>query len=293
MTAFSSTQVSFLQRLVHERGPNRRASATARYFCENFSLGRVVRNQVEYKETHFVAAERLLVANHLPLKALGTGTTRAKAAEYGGMSEKSFSAAPHANSVAVRSIGSCSLDGQGMYTPNGAYIVLTFEQAMRATSQRIMVVENLETFRTLQAYSWIDCRGLAVLAVYRGDKDLSNNHVAKVVRSRSEPIWGFFDFDPAGLVMANSLPLGRLEHVVLPDWRWLEAAADSPRGRQFFDKQVDSYAAVLDGTAHPQVAAAWSLMKRLRSGVTQERMLSAPSAAPLPPAMAGSNSASA
>jgi hypothetical protein len=273
--AFTNIQISFLQRLVRERRPTRQASAAARYFCENFSLGRLVRSQVDYNDAHFAAAERLLVANHLPVKALGAGTTRAEAAEYGGMSEKSFSAAPHANSVAVKNLGRCELDGHGMYTPEGAYVVLTVEQAMRATCQRIMVVENLETFRALQAYSWMDCRGLAMLAIYRGEKDLPNKDAAEVVHSRSEPIWGFFDFDPAGLVMASALPAHRLERLVLPDWTWLERAADIPRGRQLFDGQVSSYASVLDGVVHPEVAAAWGLMKRLRSGVAQERMLTA------------------
>lgn len=272
--AFTVVQVSFLQRLVYERALSRQASATARYFSEHFSLGRIVGSRVEYTDAHFMAAERLLVANGLPVQALSEAT-RAQAAEYGGMSEKNFSVAPHRNSVAVKSLGSCGLDGQRMYTPEGAYVVLTVEQAMRATCQRIMVVENLETFRGLQAYSWIDCRGLAVLAIYRGDKGLPNDDAAKVVHSRTEPIWGFFDFDPAGLVMANSLPGERLERLVLPDTAWLEEAADAPRGRQLFDTQVRSCAGVLEGAVHPQVAAAWALMKRLASAVTQERMLNA------------------
>lgn len=273
--AFTAVQVSFLQRLVDERAPSRQISATAGYFSEHFSLGRVAGSRVEYTDAHFAAAERLLLANQLPVRALGTGATRAQAAEYGGMSEKYFSVAPHANSVAVKGLGSCSFDGHHLHTPPGAYMVLTVEQAMRVTCERIMVVENLETFRGLQEYTWIDWRGLAVLAIYRGEKDLPNKDAAEFIRSRPEPIWGFFDFDPAGLTMANALPGDRFERLLLPDYGWLEKSADATRGRQLFDRQLSSYGNVLSGATHPEVAAAWDLMKRLRSAVTQERMIKA------------------
>lgn len=273
--AFTAVQISFLQRLVDERVHSRQAKATARYFSENFSFGRVVGSRVEYTEAHFTAIERLLVANQLPVKALSSGATRAEAAEYGGMSEKAFSVAPHANSVAVKSIGGCSLDSYSLHTPQSAYMVLTVEQAMRVTCERIMVVENLETFRALQEYFWIDRKGLAVLAIYRGEKDLPNRNAAEVVRSRPEQIWGFFDFDPAGLAMGNSLPTDRLERLLLPNWEWLERAADTPHGRSLFDRQLNGYGSVLDSATHPEVVTAWSLMKRLRSAVTQEKMLNA------------------
>lgn len=273
--AFTAVQVSFLQRLVEERAPSRQVSLTAGYFSEHFSLGRVVGRRVEYTDTHFAAAERLLLANQLPVRTLGTGATRAQAAEYGGMSEKDFSVAPHANSVAVKGLGCCDFDGHQLYTPQGTYMVLTVEQARRVTCERIMVVENFETFRGLQEYTWIDWRGLAVLAIYRGEKDLPNKDAAGLVRSRSEPIWGFFDFDPAGLAMANALPTDRFERLLLPDYGWLEKTANTTRGRQLFDRQLSSYENVLNGATHQEVAAAWKLMKRLRSAVTQEKMLKA------------------
>lgn len=275
--AFTAIQISFLQRLVDERPPSRQSSAAASYFSEHFSLGRVAGSRVDYSDAHFAAAERLLVANQLPVRALGAAAPRARAAEYGGMSEKDFSVAPHANSVAVKGLGNCRFDGHGLHTPLGAYMVLTVEQAMRVTCERIMVVENLETFRGLQDYAWIERRGLAVLAIYRGEKDVPNKDAAELIRSRAEPIWGFFDFDPAGLAMANALPGDRFERLILPDRGLLEKSADSARGRQLFDRQLNSYERVLDGAVHQDIAAAWALMKRLRSAVTQEKMQAAAS----------------
>ena len=273
--SFSAVQVTFLQRLVRERPESRRAGDVARFFCDDYSLGVSIGNLVEYRGAHYELAERLLRLHDLPVVAMGTAATRADAAAYGGMSEKSLSVAPHSKSVAVKCLGRCVLDGHVLYAPEGSYIVLTPEHAKRVACQRLLVVENLETFRALESYAWIDSRGLDVLAIYRGDMELPNKDAAEVVKGRQEPIWGFFDFDPAGLVMANSLPTGRLERVVLPSRDWLQQAANTPRGRQLFDSQVASFGKVLDEAVHPDVIGLWQLMKRLRSAVTQERMLHA------------------
>ncbi len=273
--SFSAAQVTFLQRLVSKRPPSRRAGDVARFFCDHYSLGASIGSQVEYHSAHYEAAERLLRAHDLPVAAMGPLATRAESAAYGGMSEKSLSVAPHSKSVAVKCLGHCELDGHELYAPEGAYIVLTPTQAQRVICQRLMVVENLETFRTLESYSWIDRRGLDVLAIYRGDVELPNKDAAEVIQCRQEPLWGFFDFDPAGLVMANSLPAGRLERVILPSHAWLQGAADTPRGRHLFDSQIASFGKVLDASVHSEVFALWQLMKRLRSAVTQERMFRA------------------
>lgn len=273
--SFTSVQVIFLQRLVAERPEARHAGDAVLFFQQNYSLGLLVKNQVKYRPQHFDAAEQLLLAHDLPVTALGPNSTRADSAAFGGMSEKSLSAAPHSRSVAVKALGRCTLDGHELYTPTGAYLVLTPADAKRVVCQRLMVVENLETFRTLDAYAWIDCRGMDVLAIYRGDVRLRNNDATEAIQGRQEPVWGFFDFDPAGLAFANALPAGRLERVILPSQTWLNQAADTPRGRQLFDSQVAIYSKVLNDAVHAEVIACWRLMKRLRSGVTQERMLHA------------------
>jgi hypothetical protein len=271
--AFRAAQIAFLQRLVSERPAFRSGGGFALMFSEHYSLGKPVGNRVEYTDVHLEAAERLLRAHDLPVTALSRQATRADASAYGGMSEKSFSVAPHANSVAVKCLGRCTLDGHELYTPDGAHVVLTTEAAGRVACQRLMVVENLETFRRLGAYSWIDRAHYDVLALYRGDPELPNKDAAAVVQARPEPIWAFFDFDPAGLGLANSLPPERLERVILPPAKWLEQAANTAQGRQLFDSHLGQYERTLDLATHPEVVAAWGLMKRLRSAVAQERMV--------------------
>jgi hypothetical protein len=269
---FKITEVSFLQRLVAERPQVRAAGAAATFFCDNHGLGVCIRRRIEYQEKHFEAAERLLRLHDLPVSPLAPRSTRADVAQFGGLSEKSYSTAPHANSVSVKVLGTCYLDDHLLYTPVGANLVLTTEQALRVTCQRVMLVENLESFRYLEEYTWIDRPDINVLAVYRGDKQAPLGDAALVVANRSEPIWSFTDFDPAGLAMANTMPQDRLEEIVLPSQDWLRVAANTARGRELFDVQESQYSATLDASSIPAIRRAWALMKLLRSGITQERM---------------------
>lgn len=270
--SFTATQIQFLQRLVSERPTQRRAGEVSRFFCEHYSLGTVVGRNIEYREGHHQTAQSLLRAHDLPVAGMSPDARRADVAVYGGLSEKSLSAAPHAKSVAVKFFGGCTADDRPLATPAGSYMVITPALAGRVSCDRLLLVENLETFRCLEDYRWLDLQGLAVMAVFRGDPSLAVGAALEMIRGRDEPIWAFVDFDPAGLVIANSLPHERLERIVLPSAQWLKRAADSARGRQLFADQVDRSSPTLDQSQHPEVQMWWREMRAWRSAVTQERM---------------------
>lgn len=271
---FTSLHIQFLQRLVRERPNERRAGKIALYLCEHHSIGAVVGDRIAYRDHHHRLAESFLRANDLPIHR-AEEATRADVAQFGGLSEKILSSAPHANSVAVRCIGNCTLDSSPLTTPAGSYLVVTPQTARAIACERLMLVENLEPFRQLERYRWIDYQDLSILAVYRGDSVLSPHAALTVIRERDEPIWAFVDFDPAGLLIANSLPADRLEHVMLPDIEWLREAARTTRGRELFDLQEVHARRSLDGAVNPAVQLAWKELCFMRSGVIQERMASA------------------
>lgn len=272
--SFTVSQIAFLQRLVAERPASRRATATSQLFSEHYSIGRLVAGEVIYKVEHHAAAEQLLIAHNLPVTSLGKEASRADAAAFGGMSEKAFSAAPRARSVAIRCVGDCKLDGHSVYTPDGTHMVTTPEQAATIDCDRIMLVENFETFQHILSYRWIRWDAMGTLVVYRGDRENSIQHASLLVRIRHEPVAGFFDFDPAGLMMAKSIPASRFEGFVLPDKAWLESACDSPHGRQLYDRQVGVFGSALDAIGEPLIRDRWEFMKSLASAVAQERMRS-------------------
>lgn len=273
--SFTTIEVIFLQRLVADRPVSRAGGASASFFCSDFGLGLAVGRRVEYQADHYEAAQRLLLAHDLPVETLGPQASRHDSAQYGGLSEKVFSLAPHSNSVSIKVIGNCLLDGHALHTPPGTHLVVTTEQAMSISCQRILLVENFLTFRWLESYTWLDAKGFDVLVIYRGDKDAALYEAAQVIAGRPERIWSFTDFDPAGLAMANALPQDRLETIVLPSNEQLTLAAHrSARGMDLYDKQENQYLATLDASANKLVQPVWALLKKLRCGVTQERMWS-------------------
>lgn len=272
---FDARQILFLQGLVEERPTQRSAGKIAKHFCEHFSLGRDVGRCIEYRTEHHSMALSLLQAHDLPVKKPSTTGLRADSAKFGGLSEKSLSVAPHAGSIAIKCFGGCYLDSTSLTTPPDSYLVVTPEFSRNITCDKWMMVENLETFRNLERYKWINYRNEAVVAIYRGDSTLSTGDAIELLRMRSEPIWAFVDFDPAGLIIANSLPAARLERLILPNWPLLRLLADTPRGRQLFDDQISYSKGVLDNVTQPLLKDAWKEMQELQSGVTQERMMHA------------------
>lgn len=273
--SLSSTEIRFLQRLVADRPTTRVGNITARSISANFGLGLSIGRNIEYSEQDWLRAEGLLRSHDIPTTKLAEGAGRIELAAYGGVSEKSFSQAPHTNSVAIRCMGRCELDGHELYTPEGCYLALTMEAAARIQCDRLMVVENLESFRRLERYTWLSPEGSNVLVVYRGDTIFNGRDAHALVHGRSEQIWAFFDFDPQGLTLANALPHDRLEKIVVPDLAVLTGLCDTARGRELFHDQVGGCQTQLNASQHQAVVPLWALMKRLRSGATQERMASA------------------
>lgn len=271
---FSANEIKFMQRLVAERPESRNCGEVAARLCEHFNIGVQSGSKVSYAERHFKLAQQTLENNGLPVSALPANASRSDVASFGGLSEKSFSLAPHSDSVAVQFVGECKVAGHVMVTPPGAYLVMTLEEAMKVQCERILVVENLEPFRKIKAYRWIDFQGKNVMVVYRGDSIFSLRAAQSLVYDREEPIWAFMDFDLAGMKLAHHLGAGRLERLLLPDTESLRKAADTHRGRELFTSQETAFNDWgADEPVHPSLRQATTLVKELQSGVVQERML--------------------
>jgi hypothetical protein len=269
-------EIRFLQGIARDKPAKRPAGPSAIFFAEQHNIGYILGRSCEYLPQHHEMAARLLATLKLPLVARAPDTLRADAVDTPGVPEKCRTKPPHRDSVAVKPIaGPCLLaDGTPFTIPPESYAVLTVAQALTISAQRLLVVENLETFRLLERYRWIDYQGLNVLAIYRGDKRLRPDEAAAVVAQRNEPTWMFADFDPAGLVMAARLP--RLERVVLPDTAWLTNQTHISRRYDLFAKQFKQNSATLERECNPLIAPLWQLLKEVKKGLPQEWMAAAP-----------------
>jgi hypothetical protein len=274
--AFDPGQLRFLQRLVKVKPERTAMSNVAAWFSEHHAVGTLFARHIEYRSQHHAIAEQLLRAHELPVAALPSNASRADAAMYAGMSEKTQSRPPMSDGVAMKTLGGrvnvAGWQGGGLA---GAYLVGTIAHACAVEADRVMVVENLETFRWLEDYRWLRPGELRILVLYRGDRDMALRDAMAVLEARTDPVWAFFDFDPAGLGMANALP--RLERIVLPGQEWLTGAAKGARSVALFESSRAQYERQLDRAKQAAVASAWDLLKSLRGGVSQEAMRDAES----------------
>lgn len=224
----------------------------------------------------------MLTAHGLPLEALSPSASRADAAKFSGQSEKTQTRAPWSNCVAIRllALASDSPAPACIDCGPGGFSAMTVEQAECVGCDRLLLVENLETFRYLEDYRWLwDIRGPhRVMAIYRGDRAFSSAESSMLLARRSEPVWAFMDFDPAGLGLASILP--RLEHLVLPNLDWLAREIEAgQRPLELFERSRQQYAASLQRAQNQQIAKAWALMSDRSRGLAQEAMRDAPTAA--------------
>jgi hypothetical protein len=265
----TSVQIQFLRRLANEQLATSLASAVAEFFSEDQRIGVRIGRHFEYlPQDHARAA--LLLRNHgHSLLHLPSGSTRSQAIGRPGISEKVGTVAPHANSIAVKSAyGICRLREEVI--PQTGYTVLSLEEALMVRADRIMVVENLESFRQLALCKWIDYQNLNVLAIYRGDPRFKIDDARRLVSTRPEPVWAFFDFDPAGLGMGSCLP--RLERLILPDRDSLRRLVSSANAGHLYSDQLEQYWDTLEELTFRPLQEAWLLMKSMRSGLPQEWM---------------------
>ena len=267
--ALSAVDRRFLQQLVAQR-PRERRSDTATMFCSHFGIGRHVGSRVEYVEQDYAKAQQLLEAEGLPVVPLPADASRAEAAVHRGMSEKSGTRAPHAGSVAIKALGACASGTQPLWTPPRGYLVCDVAVAAGVHADRLLVVENLETFREIERYEWIDRGPHRVLVIFRGDHVFSARASQELLMQRAELVWAFVDFDPAGLGIAAGLP--RLERLMLPPLAKLTARLKGSRAAELYERSCAQWGPLLEQLELPELRTAWQVMHRYRGGLAQEAM---------------------
>jgi hypothetical protein len=266
---FTHSQIAFLRNLALRGSTEKSASQAADFFHVHHGLGRRTGSRFHYDEVDAESARLLLSNRNIAVTASVQALRRSEAALNNPTHEKSGTLAPHQDSVAVKTAhGRCLLNGESV--ASRGYQVLTLEQACAVHADVLLVVENLESFRFLELNRWIDYQGKEVLAVFRGDNVLKANVAMKLIASRAEPVWAYFDFDPAGLGMASGLP--RLERLVLPEEEALTSATRSANQAHLYADQMDQWEAIMQSAEQPVFERPWRLLRQLRLGLAQEHM---------------------
>lgn len=267
--SYTSHEIAFLQDLVAKGSGQKAASSTSRSLSQHYGMGDHIGSRFTFTEADAARARQMLANANIPIVPPSTGLRRAEAARNNPAREKAGTLAPHKDSIAVKAAhGHCDLDGHPVATQG--YQVLTLEQALRVRADALLVVENLESLRFLERNRWIDYEGKAVLAVFRGDRTLRADVVARFIEGSGATLWAYFDFDPAGLGMSAKLP--RLQRILLPPEATLVSAARKANQVHLYADQAGQWSRALTSDKRAMVQRPWKLLRQLRIGLAQELM---------------------
>lgn len=262
--SFSSAEVKFLRRLIAEHPSERRAGDASRRLSEGHGIGAISGTRVLYEPTDFERARAALVSRRILVEEPSASFSRSEAGP--GLSEKAGARPVTEGLLAVVPMN------MSVHLPNGAgFLAVDWEQALQWDCQAVLECENLEPLVRLSEYSWLESfvGGRPVLAIYRGGPQVfRTGPPAAFLRRAGKPVLGFYDFDPAGLLMAAGEP--KLESLCLPHWEVLREKAIEMQRPGLYYPQLMACQATLDALTSGLVHQAWGQLKSIRCGLDQE-----------------------
>ncbi|WP_457281007.1 DUF7281 domain-containing protein [Polaromonas sp. P5_D5] len=259
-----SNKVNFLRRLIADQAASRSKSGIAMVVLETEGIGVLRGSRILYTAQDYERAANMLTSRGHDVQAPVGVYTRGQAPR--GASEKAGALRVTENLVAVS-----TLNMPEVPVPTGTFMATSLEDALLLAYDAILVVENLEPMLQLSKYKWLQVftKDRRILALYRGAPTWFRTEVAaKLIRDDTRPTLAFFDFDPAGLAMAAILP--RRQALCLPPWASLQARVLEQNRLNLFAQSVGQSRTQLDRCKDPDIALAWSRMKKLTLGLDQE-----------------------
>lgn len=201
-----------------------------------------------------------------------SGLTRAEALELGN-NEKFAQDPVRRRRVAVKALRPSwplILNGNSIFLPARCHVEVDYAEIGAAGQHDwIVVVENWECFNDIHlAADKLEFPGVNPLVVWRGEKDgTRSDGMLAMVRAMSQPVAAFVDYDPAGMVIARSLP--RLSYFVSPSIEVLtEMIKDGLEIR--YTTQIAQCQQSLSENDLGCLAAAWGVIRRSGRGLPQE-----------------------
>lgn len=100
--------------------------------------------------------------------------------------------------------------------PTGGYLAIPWQQAINHKHNIIIAIENLEVFLNAQSVNWPqELLFYDPVIVYRGDTEAAPSAFKQFIEATTQCYYVFFDYDPAGFVMALTQP--RQPLLIIPD----------------------------------------------------------------------------
>jgi len=271
--------ITSLLRVYHSDKIRHGTSGVLSRFVEGYNIGQRVGASLVFSDADKEDIRKLLLATE-GIDATTTvpdqwnGLSRAESLAHGG-NEKLTDASVRSDRVAVKALPGrpLLLDGQHVTLPAGANLDLNWRWLVSNSGHTtVLLVENWEAFDSIHQVTFnLSRSGENPLVVFRGSPVYRQDHVMSLLNALSLPVFAFVDYDPAGLVIAQSLPY--FAGLITPSPDDLEEALVTTKNYQRFRSQLLGAQALLNTSSLPDIVKCWNLLQSHGKALPQEYFL--------------------
>lgn len=271
--------ITSLLRVYHSDKMRHGASGMLSRFVEGYNIGQRVGASLAFSDADKEDIRKLLLATE-GIDAETTapdqwnGLSRTESLAYGG-NEKLTDISVRSDRVAVKALPGrpLLLDGQSVTLPAGTNLDLDWRWLVSNSSHAtVLLVENWEAFDGIHQVTFDLARaGDNPLVVFRGSPAYRQDHVMSLLNTLSLPVFAFVDYDPAGLVIAQSLP--NFVGLISPPADDLKAALAATKNYTRYRNQLPEARSILDSTSHREIATYWKILQEHGKALPQEYFL--------------------
>ena len=137
----------------------------------------------------------------------------------------------------------------------------------------VLLVENWECFDCIHAVQLdFSAAGANPLVLWRGGSSEARADASqRFMKTLNRQVWAFVDYDPAGLVIAATLP--GLQGIIAPEATILAELLEKHGLEDRYRKQLTGAESSLDRCADPAVACLWPLLRQTGRALPQEMFI--------------------
>lgn len=273
------TLIISLLRVYHSDKLRHAASGVLSRFVEDFNIGQRVRTSLVFSNTDRESIRKLLLINEgidAETTQVGQwdGLSRTESLEYSN-NEKMTSSSVRQGRVAVKALPGkfLHIDGQRISVPLGANLDLHWQRLVAHCGHTsVLLVENWEAFDTIHRITFdLSRAGENPLVVFRGSPVYRQDYVVALLQELALPVFALVDYDPSGLILAQSTPY--FFGLMVPPEQELLSALKAIKNYSRYRSQLIQAQAVLNNSQHPDIVAHWKLLQEHGSALPQEYFL--------------------
>lgn len=273
------TLINSLLRVYHSNKLRHSASGVLIRFVEDFNIGHRIGTSLVFSNTDRESIRKLLLVNE------GIDTETTQVGQWDGLSrtesldysdnEKMTSSSVRQGRVAVKALPGrfVYLDGQKISMPIGVNLDLDWQWLVAHCGHTsVLLVENWEAFNTIHQITFdLSRAGENPLVVFRGSPVYRQDYAMALLQDLALPVFALVDYDPSGLILAQSTP--HFIGLMVPPEHELVLALKSIKNYSRYRSQLIQAQVALNNSTHPDIVAHWKLLQEHGTALPQEYFL--------------------